>query len=426
MLRAWKESMPAQFIDARVADGPVLIGLYALAGCLALLLLLRRLSARRAVVTAIIVVSTGLLGWVIAWLVSDVWNVFGVSLTPITRFWVSLLFGGLAVSVISLVGTKWWRKVLAILSVPVFLLACAAGINVDFGQFATVRDALGIARYTALDTSPATGSDALKGTIGTVTIPATVSGFVPRKALVYLPPAARVKKPPVLPVIEFFSGQPGSPDNIFVSGHLDVVLDSYAAAHGGVAPIVVVPDQLGAPDRNPMCVDSALGNSATYLTVDVPNWINSNFAVAAAPRGWAIAGFSQGGTCSIQLGAAHPDLYGTILDISGEITPKRGSPAATIEAAFGGDPAAYSRAAPAAILADKAPYSDLTVVFAAGGNDAKYLAWANTLRDAATQAGATASLIVSPGTAHDWHTVNYAFTSALPLIAARLGLTGVS
>ena len=34
--------------------------------------------------------------------------------------------------------------------------------------------------------------------------------------------------------------------------------------------------------------------------------------------------------------------------------------------------------------------------------------------------------IISTGTAYDWHTVNYAFTSALPLITARLGLTGVS
>lgn len=416
--------MPVQFLDTRVADGPFLIGLYALAVGLVLLLLLKRMSALRAIITGSIVVGAAAFGWVLAWLVSDVWNVFGVSLTPVTRFWVALGFLGVAVALTSLFGTKWWRKVLALVSVPVFLLASAAGINVDFGQFATVRDALGIARFTALDTSPATGDDALKGTVGKVTIPATVSGFVPRQALVYLPPAARVAQPPVLPVIEFFSGQPGSPEDLFVSGHIDMVLDSYAAAHGGVAPIVVVPDQLGASNRNPMCVDSALGNSATYLTVDVPNWIRANFAVAAAPGGWAIAGFSQGGTCSVQLGAAHPDLYGTILNISGEITPRAGTPAATIKAGFAGSAEAYAAAAPAAVLAANAPYDNLTTIFAVGGNDARYLAWARTVRDAATQAGATASLIVSPGTAHDWHTVNYAFTAALPQIAARLGLAG--
>ncbi|KFF59980.1 hypothetical protein JF66_07660 [Cryobacterium sp. MLB-32] len=404
--------------------GPFLIGLYVLAAGLVLFLLVARRHRRRAGITAVAVLLAVAAGWLLAWMVSDVWDVFGVSLSPVTRAWVALFFGGLALATSSLPRTSWWRKAVGIVAVPVFLLTAAAGINADFGEFTTLRDALGISRFQPLDMSPATGADASLGTVGTVTIPATVSGFDARPALVYLPPAARVAHPPVLPIIEVFSGQPGAPEDLFVSGHIDSVLDAYAASHQGLAPIVVVPDQLGAADRNPMCVDSALGNSATYLTVDVPNWIRSNLSVASAPGGWAIAGFSEGGTCSIQLGAANPNLYGTILNISGEIVPKVGSPATTIQAGFGGSTAAYAAAAPAAILAAHAPYADLSVIFAVGGDDAQYLSWAGTLRDAARQAGATTRLIVSPGTAHDWYTVNYAWKTALPLMLHRLGLAG--
>jgi len=51
-------------------------------------------------------------------------------------------------------------------------------------------------------------------------------------------------------------------------------LDAYAANHEGLAPIVVVADQLGTPTANPLCLDSALGKSETYLARDL--------AVAAA------------------------------------------------------------------------------------------------------------------------------------------------
>ena len=203
---------------------------------------------------------------------------------------------------------------------------------------------------------------------------------------------------------------------------LETILDSFAAAHSGQAPIVVVPDQLGAPTKNPMCVDSPLGHSATYLTVDVPAWIRANLPVGANPVDWTIAGFSQGGTCSIQLGAAHPELFGNILDISGELVPQNGSTQQSITAGFGGDAAAYAAAAPTAILAARAPYADLLALFAVGADDSRYLPWTQELAAAARSAGATTQVFVSPGTAHDWHTVQYACTQALPLIAARGGV----
>jgi enterochelin esterase-like enzyme len=430
-----------QLLDVRIDSVAFLAGLYLISSialvALSTLLLLRhepvgasrrppiRRWARLLIAPAVGAVT----GWLLAWLVGDVVDVFGVSPSLPTRIWIASFFAGTALAGTGLVSLRGWRRAVAVITLPLVLSSGLAGVNADTGQFPTLRAALGLPVYGPLDaTAPAIASATASATltahgqVGTVSIPATTSGFAARPGMVYLPPVALQAHPPVLPVIEAFSGQPGSPSDLFTSGELATILDRWAAAHGGVAPIVVVPDQLGAPERNPMCVDSALGRSASYLTVDVPNWIRAHFAVAASPHGWAIAGFSQGGTCSIQLGAAHPELYGTVFDIAGELVPRAGSTGSTVRAAFGGSTAKYAAAAPTAILAAHAPYSSLTTIFAAGANDARYRAWAHTLADAAALAGATTRVIESPGTAHDWHTVRFAWTTALPALTEALGL----
>lgn len=409
-------------LDASIVGGPALVGLYLVAGVVCLFLLLRRRPLRSALITTLIVLAALLIGWMFAWLVSDVWNVYGISFSVVTRLWVSVCAAGIALAVTNLVHSRWRRRIIAIFAIPLFVLAAAAGINTDFGAFTTVRSALGLQLYPALDTSAVAHPDLDHGTVGTVTIPATTSHFDARKALVYLPPVARLADPPVLPVMELMSGQPGSPVDLFSSGHLATVLDAYAATHDGYAPIVVVPDQLGSPESNPMCVDSPLGNSASYLTVDVPNWIHSHLKVSAAPDGWAIGGFSQGATCAMQLGPAQPELYGTILAISSELVPQNGTLRNTIAVGFGGDAAAFAAAAPTAILAAHAPYHATRAIFVVGGNDDRYLPWSEILASSATRAGMKSELLVSPGTAHDWHTVTWALANAIPLVATDLGL----
>jgi enterochelin esterase-like enzyme len=386
-----------------------------------LVLLLRSRSRLGAAVTVGAILCGAVLGWVVAWFVGDVADVFGVALSTPTRMWSAAVFAGVGLVISGFVFLRGRSLLVPALALPLCLLAAAAGINADVGEFPTLRTALGVPVYQPLR-SAVDAADSGHGTVGTVTIPATVSKFPARPAMIYLPPVLRTAHPPALPVIEALSGQPGSPENLFTSGHLASVLDAWAARHHGVAPIVVAPDQLGSPEKNPMCVDSALGNSATYLTVDVPRWIRSHYSVAPAPGGWAIAGFSQGGTCSIQLGAAHPTLFGTVFDISGEERPGSRSPDDAVRTGFAGSRAAYAAAAPAAVLAAHAPDHHLRAVFVAGREDARYLGWARTLAAAATRAGAETRLIVSPGTGHDWHTVHFALTAALPLVAHDLGL----
>lgn len=419
-------------LDVELVGAAVLTTLYATTGLALLLVLLGPAELRHAIVTVIGAVAGAAFGWLLAWFVSDVWDPWGVSVSLGTRLWTAALCASVATVLLNLRGQVRWRRVVAVCALPLCMLSAAAGINADVGQFPTLRAAFGLASYPPLDqTYPSTpgatpGTESTAGTVSSVTIPATVSGFAARSALVYLPPAAVGANPPALPVVEMLSGQPGSPSDVFTAGGLAGILDAYARAHSGLAPIVVVPDQLGAPENNPMCVDSPLGNSDSYLTIDVPAWIRSNLPVTAQPAGWTIAGFSQGGTCSIQLGAAHPELYGTILDISGELVPSSGSAAHTVKAGFGGSAAAYAAAAPTAVLSAHAPYSGLGAIFVVGDGDQRFLPGVHAIADAAERAGVDTRLLLSPGTAHDWHTVDYAWTAALPIIAARTSLLAPS
>lgn len=417
-------------LSYRVDSAGFLMVCVLVAAALTVILVVRRGTARSRLLSAVVVVAGAGLGFLLCWLLGDVLDVFGIDLTLTTRAWSAVAFGGVALAIVSFVRAHAWRIVAAGLAIPAFLLVGAVGINQDFGEFTTVGSALGVSPYESFSAVPsahgtiadwrASGALPRQGKVEQVDIPAARSNFAHRSALVYLPPAALTANPPALPVIEAFSGQPGQPADLFRSAGLAGLLDHEAAAHHGVAPIVVVPDQLGAPDHNPMCVDGPLGDSATYLTKDVPDWIRTHLPVETDRDGWFVAGFSQGGTCAIQFGAAHPELFGGLLDISGEVAPTIGPN--TVALGFSGSAAAYTAAGPLSILSSKAPYRDTVALFGYGSGDSRYGPGVARIAGAAGAAGMTTETFVSQGTAHDWHTVRTVLTLALPSISDRLGI----
>ncbi len=409
----------------------------------ALVLVVSRRPARRWTLTfAIAAVFGAALGFALAWYLGDVKNDFGIVLAISTRAWFAAGVAGVAIALVSLWRAPRRRIVLAVAAIGLFSLVSAAGINATIGQYPTVADALGLATTRPLHLTKRTGvipivaaSQPLwktwqpragmpqRGTVGTATIPGTVSHFAARSAVVYLPPAALVKRAPALPVIIFLGGQPGSPETVITSGQLPEIMNAFAAAHHGLAPIVVIPDQLGASQLNPMCLDSALGNVETYLTVDVPTWIKTHLNVLPGRKNWAIAGFSEGGTCSIQLGTKYPAMFGGILDISGQVAPLNGTVSHTIRVGFAGSRVAYRAQTAPALLAAGAPFSSTLGIFVVGHDDVRYGPETALVERDARAANMDVRSFVSPGTGHDWYTEQYGLTVGLPVLAQHWGLT---
>jgi hypothetical protein len=54
----------------------------------------------------------------------------------------------------------------------------------------------------------------------------------------YLPPAYLGSVRARLPVLVLIPGQPGGPEDWLLAGRLAAVMDAFAAAHDGLAPVV--------------------------------------------------------------------------------------------------------------------------------------------------------------------------------------------
>lgn len=178
-------------------------------------------------------------------------------------------------------------------------------------------------------------SNVYSGTVSSITVPGTLSGFNPRPEWVYLPPIANSNSTVKLPVVVLLPGYPGLTSN-WLDGGLKKTMDQFAFAHHGITPIVVVADDTGSVSNDTECVDSPRGNIETYLTKDVPNYVKAHYNVMTDSSHWAIGGLSMGGMCSLMLALRHTDTYGNFLDFSGEIAPEVGSRTVTIDTLFGG------------------------------------------------------------------------------------------
>lgn len=263
------------------------------------------------------------------------------------------------------------------------------------------------------------------GRVSELRVPGTVSGFDARRAWVYVPPAYFGEPRPLLPVLVLLAGQPGSPRDWLDGGRLIDTMDDFAAAHGGLSPVVVVADALGAPLAQTLCVDSSHGRVFTYLSIDVPAWITANLQVDPDPARWAVGGLSFGGTCALQLAVNAPDVYRTFLDIAGQAAPDAGSKQRTL-AFFDGDARAFRRVNPLDVLADgRAPTQLLAGFLVAGAQDERYRPAARRVRAALRRADVDVRYVELPG-GHSWRVWEPGLRRALPFLAARGGLVPAS
>jgi enterochelin esterase-like enzyme len=417
----------------------VLAPAYAVAAVLVLALLLPVPGVRARVRTwwpaALLAAGLGALAGVLAvWVVVDVDDVFGVPASLVIRAAATASGAGVGLALANLVRTRWWRKVVAVVAIPAVLAAGGLMINRDVAYFPKLGDVVGLTGVSSLSVAAgdaaraalhgwhAPASMPTAGTVGTATIPGTESHWHGRPAWIYLPPAARTAHPPKLPVLIAFSGQPGEPSDVFVAGGLQATLDGIARAHHGLAPVVVVPDQLGAYNVNPMCVDSRMGNVQRYVLDDVRDWVLRHLPVSTNRREWSVAGFSEGATCAVQFGTGFPAVFGSYLAVSPELGPINGSVARTLRDAFHGSRAAWEAAQPIAIMQRKAPYRHTLALYCVGAGDTRYGSATPKLAAASRSAGMRTETTVLAGVAHNWNTGAAGLAWGLPKLLPWWGI----
>jgi S-formylglutathione hydrolase FrmB len=335
----------------------------------------------------------------------------------------------------ALVARAGWRRASARRRLAsVAAVACTAAlaatlINLHYDFYPTLgsifgpvsRDEQTQARLAGLQARVrAAGQLPQRGTVLTVDPPATTSHFPHRAGFVYLPPIWFTSARPSLPAVLMVAGNPGLTSDWIRAGLADRTADRFAAAHGGLAPVLVFADQNGSDLGDTECVDGPRGNAETYLTVDVRRWAIATLGVAADPNRWAVAGLSEGGSCALTLVLRHPDLFRTFGDFSGDLGPSLGSRAQTLHDLFGGSVQALQAHQPLALLAQRS-YPELAGWFEVGENDPGPLAAVRRLVPAAQAAGIDTRVVTRPGI-HNFAFWSGAFEDALPWLAAHVEL----
>lgn len=399
-----------------------------------------RRSRVKATLGAACLAASVVVAWGSGYVARDVLTLYPDRLPLAVYLWTAcaLFLAALAGIVMAVDGRR--RRGFVTAAAGLVVVACCANqVNAVFGAYPTARYALGIpypddvalpavrtgfmvaAQGHSIEsvwTSPA--DFARNGKLTSASIPGPVSAFEARPAKIYLPPAYFAPVAPRLPVLVLLTGQPGTPQDWIGAGRLVAIMDAFASAHHGLAPVVVVPDPTGSAFADPLCLDSRRGRADTYLSVDVPAWIAKHAAVDLERQAWAVAGASYGGTCALQLATNHPEVYPTFLDIAGSAEPTLGDHGRTVAEVFGGDERAFDRVNPLTLLRSR-KYLGSSGAVAVGASDVDSRDDATRVSEAATFAGMDSHLTELPG-AHDWWLFSAALDHELPFLARKMGL----
>lgn len=428
--------MDSSLLTVNIVDGPLIRLCYAISIAAGVALLLRR--GRNVALGSLLAAAAGVMAAVLALLVvENLMHAFGGPLPWPVRSWVLAFFAGLGLCAASFRKSRLWRKCLGCAGVLLFALAATLGINAYYGLHPTLASFLGVplvprvvldplkphptahqSRQPWEEWRPPEGLPAT-GTTAEVVIHPTSSKFPSRPAGLYLPPAAQVPNPPALPLVVLMMGQPGNPDPQFVAG----VLNSFAAQHDGLAPIIIVADQLGDPYVDNLCLDSPLhGRPETFINRDVVDWARTHLHIIDDRKYWTIAGYSHGGQCAISFAAKYRSIWGNVLDISGEEYPGAEQHEANLRDYFSGNQAAYDAEKPINIL-KRQSYPDTYGIFTASTDDPAYLEAARHVSAAAAAAGMTVTYYEVPNGGHVIGALNGGLVKGFEVLYPRLGLS---
>lgn len=425
-------------LDMAVTGPRFLLAWTILSSVLLAYLLLKRRRARWFAAAAAALAAGTAAGLGVLWYCVFVDNTFGGPLVPEVWFWAPAAFAGTALAIANLRGGRWWRSLLAGLSIPVFLATAVFQVNAAYGLNQSLGSLLDIntantvriplrstwqkaseeplyRTWTGPADMPQTG---LRGKTP-LPIPATHSGFQARWSGLYLPPAALVKHPPLLPFVIMMMGQPGSPSPIGIGN----VADAMARKNHGLAPIVLIVDQLGDPTQDPLCLDGPKGKVESYVTQDVLPWARKNLPIMQDRRHWTFLGYSNGGTCASYFAAKYPQDFGNFISISGEEFQGADKPALTLAGFFNGDEKAYDAVKPGNIMLAHGHYTDTDAVYTAGSRDPVYTAAAKRSAATAAQVGIRTSLCSVPGAGHVGKAFEGGAAEAFRLLYPRWGLS---
>ena len=232
---------------------------------------------------------------------------------------------------------------------------------------------------------------------------------ISRDVYIYLPPQYFQPKYAHyrFPVIELLHGSPGNPQQWIDVMNVAPTMVGLLASHQAQPAVLVMPDNDGSRKYSLQCLNGiGLPQEATYLAVDVPNYIAAHLRVQPPGRAWGVAGLSEGGFCAANLALQYPSRYGYAGSMSGyfkpyaDLVPKNNRPGApsVYRSPFPRHPALLQRNTPQIYINHITPGTQLPQFWlAAGGGDAPDVAAAESFRQELELRQAVVPLDIVPG-----------------------------
>jgi enterochelin esterase-like enzyme len=236
---------------------------------------------------------------------------------------------------------------------------------------------------------------------------------IDRVAYIYLPPQYFQAKYAHyrFPVIELLHGSPGDPQQWIDAMNVVPIMDELLASRQARPAVLVMPDNDGNRKYSLQCLNGiGLPQEATYLAVDLPNFIAAHLQVQPPGRAWGVAGLSEGGFCAANLALQYPSRYGYAASLSGyfrpsaDQVPKNRRPGAPIiyRSPFPGHPALLQRNTPL-IYINHIPVGTQLPLFwlAAGRGDPRDVAAAASFQQELQLRQAQVPLYIAPNGGHN-------------------------
>jgi enterochelin esterase-like enzyme len=147
---------------------------------------------------------------------------------------------------------------------------------------------------------------------------------IKRSVYVYLPPQyfQKAYSNYRFPAIELLHGFPGQPQDWITVVGVPSMLQSLIGAGMAQPAVLVMPDANGGRGISLQCLNQVHGpQDATYLAVDLPDFISRTLRVQPPGTAWGIAGYSEGGFCAANLGLNYGSRFGYSGVLSGYFQP---------------------------------------------------------------------------------------------------------